>query len=125
MSTAPEQRLIDIDIPTLLDWVRRNEVVLVDVRESEEYAEERIPGSVTLPLSRFDAGALPLVPGKRTVLTCFIGGCSAQAAERLFAAGHREAMHLDGGLFGWKEAGLATDHGPANSFGPLEAVLSA
>jgi len=125
MSTAPEPRLIDIDVPTLLDWVRRDAVVLVDVREPEEFAEERIPGSVALPLSRFDAGALPTAPGKRTVLTCFIGGRSAQAAERLFAAGHREAMHLDGGLFGWKEAGLATDRGPANTFGPLEGALSA
>jgi len=125
MSTAPEPRLIDIDIATLLDWVRRDEVVLVDVREPEEFDEERIPGSVALPLSRFDVGDLPSVPGKRTVLTCFIGGRSAQAAERLFAAGHREARHLDGGLFGWKEAGLATDRGPANSFRPRNGRLSA
>jgi rhodanese-related sulfurtransferase len=125
MTSAPEPRLIDIDIPTLLNWVRRDEVLVVDVRESEEFAEERIPGSVALPLSRFDAGLLPRAPGKRTVLTCFIGGRSAQAAERLFAAGHREAMHLDGGLFGWKEAGLATERGPANANKPTAAALSA
>lgn len=125
MHTVPEPRLIDIDIPTLLDWVRRDEVVLVDVREADEFEEERIPGSVALPLSRFDAGMLPAVPGKRTVLTCFIGGRSAQAAERMFAAGHREALHLEGGLFGWKEAGLSTDRGPANSFGLRKERLSA
>jgi rhodanese-related sulfurtransferase len=125
MSAAPEPRLIDIDIPTLLAWVRRDEVLLVDVREAEEFEAERIPGSVVLPLSRFDADALPAAPGKRTVLTCFIGGRSAQAAERLFAAGYAEAMHLDGGLFGWKEAGLSTVRGPANAFGPIFESLSA
>jgi len=125
MHSAAEPRLIDIDVPTLLDWVRRDEVVLVDVREPDEFEEERIPGSVALPLSRFEAGALPMVPGKRTVLTCFIGGRSAQAAERLFAAGHREALHLDGGLFGWKEAGLSTDRGPANLFRQRNERLSA
>lgn len=125
MSTAPKQHLIDIHIPALLEWMQRGEAVLVDVREPEEYAEEHIPGSVALPLSRFDAGALPTVPCKRTVLTCFIGGRSTRAAERLFAAGHCEAMHLDGGLFGWKEAGFATDRGPANVFGRLAEALGA
>lgn len=102
-------RLIEIDARTVRDWLTCGEAVLVDVREEQEYAEERIPGTVPFPLSRFDPGKLPHEPGKKTVLTCFIGGRSAEAAERLFAAGHSEAFQLDGGLFAWKEAGFATE----------------
>ncbi len=99
----------DVDIATLRCWLERGEAVVVDVREAEEYAEERIPGAVPFPLSRFDPAKLPVAPGKRTVLACFIGGRSAEAAERLLAAGHETAFHLDGGLFAWKEAGLETE----------------
>lgn len=108
MHTAPEHELIHVDIATMQKWLRDGEAVLVDVREAEEYLEERIPGAMTLPLSRFDATALPQAPGKKTVLVCFVGGRSARAAELLFAAGHNQAFHLDGGLFAWKEAGLST-----------------
>jgi rhodanese-related sulfurtransferase len=111
MDTQIQPRLIDVDAAMLLDWVRRDEAIVVDVREPDEYAEERIPGAVPLPLSRFDPNLLPWMVGKKIVLACFIGGRSAEAAERLFAAGHRQALHLDGGLFAWKEAGLATDRG--------------
>jgi rhodanese-related sulfurtransferase len=109
MDTRIETRLIDIDVATMRAWLSAGEAVLVDVREPEEYQEERIPGAVPLPLSRFDPAALPRIPGKKTVLTCLIGGRSARAADLLFAAGHREAFHLDGELFAWKEAGLGTE----------------
>lgn len=102
-------QLIEIDAHTVRDWLNRGEAVLVDVREEAEYAEERIPGTLPFPLSRFDPGRLPGEPGKKTVLTCFIGGRSAQAAAQLFAAGHSQAFQLDGGLFAWKEAGFPTE----------------
>ena len=102
-------QLIDIDARTVRDWLHRGEAVLVDVREADEYAEERIPGTLPFPLSRFDPDRLPGEPGKKTVLTCFIGGRSAAPAEQLIAAGHAQAFQLDGGLFAWKEAGFATE----------------
>jgi rhodanese-related sulfurtransferase len=108
MRTAPEAELINVDVATMQKWLRDDEAVLVDVREPEEYREERIPGALPLPLSQFDASALPCALGKRAVLVCFIGGRSARAAELLFEAGHSRAFHLDGGLFAWKEAGLRT-----------------
>jgi rhodanese-related sulfurtransferase len=109
MDAQHDARLIDIDVATMRAWLHDGDAVVVDVREPDEFAEERIPGAVPLPLSRFDPAALPRLPGKKTVLACFIGGRSARAAALLFAAGHRQAFHLDGGLFAWKEAGLGTE----------------
>ncbi len=104
-----DARLIEIDARTARDWLCRGEAVLVDVREAEEFDEERIPGAVPLPLSRFDPAQLPRPNGKKTILACAIGGRSAKAAERLFAAGHDAVIHMDGGLLAWKEAGFATE----------------
>jgi rhodanese-related sulfurtransferase len=112
MSALAEKRLVHIEPRTLHEWMQADEVLLVDVRESDEFEEERIPGSILAPLSEFNPHALPSKPGKKTILTCFIGGRSAQAAEQLFSIGYGEAMHLDAGLFGWKEAGYETEQGP-------------
>jgi len=107
METLVEQQLIDA--ATMCRWLQNDEAILVDVRESDEFAAERIPGARTLPLSRFDPAAVPRAPGKKTVLTCFIGGRSAKAAARLAEIGRSGAFQLDGGLFAWKEAGFATE----------------
>jgi rhodanese-related sulfurtransferase len=111
MDILAEQKLVNIDPHTLYDWMQAEEVLLVDVREIDEFENERIPGAIPMPLSEFDPRNVPAVPGKKTILTCFIGGRSADAASRLLAAGHDEAIQLDAGLFGWKEAGYETVHG--------------
>jgi rhodanese-related sulfurtransferase len=43
-------------------------MLLVDVREPNETAAERIPGSVLLPLSRFDPDDIPDPQGRAVVL---------------------------------------------------------
>jgi rhodanese-related sulfurtransferase len=83
----------------------RGEVVLVDVREPNEIAAERIPGAVAMPLSRFDPAALPK---GEVVLTCLSGKRSAVALARCRQAGVGVNMHMRGGLMAWKAAGLPT-----------------
>lgn len=94
-------------------WLESGEAVLVDVREPNEFAAERIPGSVNLPLSVFDPARLPPVPeGKKLVLHCRSGSRCGMAAARLVASGHTgEINRLEGGLFGWKAAGGPTQPG--------------
>ena len=50
-------------------WRDAGEILLVDVREPNEYAFERIHGALLYPLSTFDANALPR-EGRRLVLHC-------------------------------------------------------
>jgi rhodanese-related sulfurtransferase len=80
-------------------------VVLVDVREPNEIAAERIPGAVAMPLSRFDPAALPK---GAVVLTCRGGKRSAIALGRCRQAGVAVNTHMRGGLTAWKAAGLPT-----------------
>jgi rhodanese-related sulfurtransferase len=84
-------------------------ILLVDVREPNETAAERIPGSVLLPLSRFDPDDIPDPQGRAVVFTCAVGIRSLRAAEAALAAGHPYDAHLAGGLKSWKAAGFPTE----------------
>jgi rhodanese-related sulfurtransferase len=86
-------------------WLTNGEILLVDVREANEYAFERIHGAVLYPLSTFDPMALP-AEGRRLVLHCGSGKRSIMAAHKLHAAGHAHLTHLAGGIQAWKAAGL-------------------
>ena len=83
----------------------RGEIVLVDVREPNETAGERIPGALLMPLSRFDPAALPK---GNVVLCCLSGKRSGAALARCRAAGAAVTTHMRGGLMAWKAAGLPT-----------------
>ncbi len=81
-------------------------LLLIDVREPEEYAAERISGALLYPLSTFDASTLPDDAPRRVVFHCGSGKRSLSAAERRLAAGHAHAAHMGGGIAAWKAAGL-------------------
>jgi rhodanese-related sulfurtransferase len=85
------------------DALARLEIVLVDVREAEEFQNARIEGAVLRPLSQFDPTDLP--PGE-IVLQCGVGKRSAMAAEICSRAGVKVAGHLAGGIAAWAKAGL-------------------
>ncbi len=85
--------------------MQRGEIVLVDVREPNEIAAERIPGALVMSLSQFDPGKLP--PGE-VVLTCLGGKRSALALAHCRRAGSQVKTHMRGGLAAWKAAGLPT-----------------
>ena len=86
-------------------WLANGEILLVDVREANEYAFERIHGALLYPLSTFDPQAIS-AQGRRLVLHCGSGKRSLLAAHELQAAGHGELTHLAGGIQAWKAAGL-------------------
>jgi len=97
------------DAATVKQWYDRNEIMLVDVRETSEFEIEHIPGALLLPLSSFDAEIFPNLPGKKVVLHCAIGKRSAAAGKMLLKEGHVYVVHLTGGLDAWKAAGYATE----------------
>jgi len=84
----------------------REGAVLVDVREADEHARERIPGARHHALSRLDAEH-PARPGDDILIFHCRSGARTQAnAPRLAAPGECETYILEGGLDAWKKAGL-------------------
>jgi rhodanese-related sulfurtransferase len=86
-----------------------DEMLLIDVREPNETALERIPGAVLMPLSQFDPVDLPDPQGRVVVFTCASGIRSVKAAEIAQAAGRAYDAHLAGGIRAWKAAGLPVE----------------
>lgn len=87
------------------------EILLIDVREPAEFAEERIAGAMNVPLSTFDPAALPDAGAKTIVLQCAGGKRSAMAVGKCQQANQVIETHLAGGLMAWKAAGLPTVSG--------------
>ncbi|MCX7784401.1 MAG: rhodanese-like domain-containing protein, partial [Meiothermus sp.] len=92
--------------------LQEQNVLFVDVREPEEFAQVRIEGAELIPLSEF-AGRFSEIPkDKPVVLYCRSGNRSAQAAGWLSAKGYTHLLNLDGGIMAWYQAGLPLDTQP-------------
>ena len=81
---------------------------LVDIREADEHARERIPGARHHALSRLDAEN-PARPGDEVLIFhCRSGARTLANAPRLAGASECDAYVIEGGLDAWKKAGLPT-----------------
>jgi len=79
------------------------QVLLVDVRGSNERAIVGIPGARAIHLDEFRSGAaVPQIPFDRpVVIFCKMGGRSDEAARILIGAGHPDVRNLSGGVLAW------------------------
>lgn len=81
-------------------------IILIDVREPDEYARGHIPGARLLPLSQFDVSHLPPPSPARIVFSCNSGRRTLAALERSHAGGRSDiTTHYAGSFKEWREAG--------------------
>ena len=108
-----------VDAATLKGWIDRDEAVLIDVRENEEYVDEHILEAHHVPLSSFDPANLPGLKGRVAVYHCRSGQRTAHFGAHLSVAAQaaNDVYHLDGGIIAWKDAGLATNSGETAAVG--------
>jgi rhodanese-related sulfurtransferase len=86
-------------------------IVVVDVREAEDYAKAHIPGAINLPKGSWD-NPDGLQKNRTNVVYCYTQQChlAANACVR-FAAQGFPVMELDGGFETWREHDLETESG--------------
>lgn len=81
---------------------------LIDIREADEFARERIPCAINAPLSKLESSELktgdPVV-----VFHCRSGARTKAHAERLAKAAGGIAYVVEGGMDAWRNAGLPTE----------------
>jgi rhodanese-related sulfurtransferase len=84
--------------------------VLVDIRERDEYAREHIPGGRHLALSRLGEADLAALRGRALIFHCRSGARTRSNAVALAAKADEscDVFMLEGGLEGWRSAGLPT-----------------
>lgn len=93
-----------------LEQARTSGAPLVDVRESDEYAEGHVPGAQLMPLGIVPVRAHELPRGEPVYVICASGGRSAQAAELLTEAGV-DARSVAGGTNAWVRSGRPVETG--------------
>lgn len=111
--------LIPLSPADVAQRLQRGDAVLIDIREPDEAARERIAQAASAPLSAFDAAHLELPPGRDVVFMCRTGNRTGVNCDRLAARIAGDAYVLEGGLEAWKAAGLPT---LANRKAPLELM---
>lgn len=87
-------------------------LVVVDVRDADEYAAGHVAGAVNIPLDQLD-DRLAEIPADQDVVTyCDMhhrGTSRGERASLLLRLRGRAATALDGGFPGWKAAGLPVE----------------
>ena len=85
-------------------------LILVDVREDNEWAKGHLPGAVHMGKGVIERDIEQQVPdtGTKLVLYCGGGFRSALVADNLQKMGYTNVESMDGGWRGWTEAGLPT-----------------
>lgn len=94
----------------LLERMRENSVILLDVRPQEEFALGHLPGALNIPGRELERRLAELPAGQEIVAYCRGPYCvfSAEAVALLRANGF-EARKLEAGFPDWKAAGLAVE----------------
>ncbi len=81
-------------------------VVVLDVREPDEWAAGHIEGALHIPLMEVVQRVGDVPSDERVLVVCRVGVRSAQATAFLQAQG-RDVANLEGGMVAWASAGRA------------------
>jgi rhodanese-related sulfurtransferase len=94
-----------VELSANLDEKNPN-IVVIDVREAEDYRKGHIPGALNLPRDQWSSRA-GLRKDKLNVLYCYSHVChlAAAAAVEMSKDGY-SIMEMDGGFEAWKENDL-------------------
>jgi rhodanese-related sulfurtransferase len=86
-------------------------IVIVDVREAEDYAKAHVPGAINLPKGTWD-NPEGLQKDRTNVIYCYTQQChlAANACVQFAGQGYR-VMEMDGGFEAWQANELETEKG--------------
>lgn len=89
--------------------MKEGDVTLVDVRGTDEYVREHIPGAVSMPMDILSEESVSQLETSKVVMQCNTGGRSSRACAAAddLDTGH-DMYSLDGGIVAWKDAGNET-----------------
>ena len=84
-------------------------VLVVDVRTPQEYAQGHLYGAVNIPLSDLSLRIGGLEKNRPILVYCRTGHRSAQASSILVNAGFTQVYNLEGGITAWINSGYPTE----------------
>ena len=103
MNQATSQTMPEISATELKQRLDNgDDIQIVDVREDNEVAIGKLPGSIHIPLAQILNRMSEIDPARETVVHCKMGGRSARAIDALKRSGYSgNLMNLKGGILAW------------------------
>jgi hydroxyacylglutathione hydrolase len=80
--------------------------LVIDVRDRAEYKTGHVPGAINIPQKKLARQLDKLADASSVVLYCYNGKRTRLAEQTLIENDIPNVFHLDGGLTGWRQAGL-------------------
>ena len=82
---------------------RGDDLLLLDVRDPDEFERAHIEGATLIPLSELEArsGEIEAFKDRPVVVQCHHGPRSRRASEVLIDRGFTQVQYLDGGIEAW------------------------
>ena len=103
-----QQKFENMEVKEFAELIADSNVVTLDVRKADEFAEGHIKGAVLIDQfqSDFMEQAAAKLPKEKTIAVyCRSGRRSANAAGKLADVGYK-CVNLKGGIIAWKEANM-------------------
>lgn len=102
-----QTRITEVDVAGATQIIASSDIVVVDVREPDEFTQGHIEGAVNIPRGVAEMGVPRLVPDPKTRILCYCAGGnrSALVADNLQQMGYEDVESLAGGFHAWTQAG--------------------
>lgn len=85
-------------------------VLMIDVREPDEFRAGHVKGAKLMPLSTVSKRWQELSSAEQVIVMCRSGSRSAIACRQLTSLGLTNVSNLSGGLMAWSHAKLPIQH---------------
>ena len=108
LNTACSQNYENYDVKEFAELIADSNVVILDVRKADEFAEGHITGAILIDQFQSDfleQAQVKLPKDKTIAIYCRSGRRSANAAGKLADVGYK-CVNLKGGIIAWKEANM-------------------
>jgi rhodanese-related sulfurtransferase len=99
----------DIDVQTAAALRERPDVVILDVREQDEWDAGHIPGAVFMPMGQVPDRLSEIPKDKTVIVQCRSGNRSDQVTTFLEQQGFTNILNMAGGINAWQSAGLPVE----------------
>ena len=93
--------------------INRENAQVIDLRGSDDYVSGHLPDSRNIPQEHLEerVGELEKLKDTPLILVCQTGTRSSSACKQLEKLGFGKVNSLDGGIAGWRSAGLPLKKG--------------
>lgn len=77
------------------------DMVIVDLREPDLFADSRVPGSINIPFDDIETRYKELPKNKKIVFVCHTGRMGTESGNLLLQNGYKQVFNLEGGMAKW------------------------